>query len=145
METDKEVELPPEMEQWKAKAELTFWGWVGCAFERVDERRIVVSLDVKPRHLNLIGILHGGVHATMIDSAMGLAAMIARPNAGVVTTHLNLNYVAPVRSGRILVEAEIVHLSRRTATTQARVRTEDGELLAYGTGTFRMLESQTGR
>ncbi|WP_372633050.1 PaaI family thioesterase [Cohnella sp.] len=140
METNKGVELPPQMEQWKAKAESTFWGWVGCSFERVDERGILVSLDVKPHHLNLIGILHGGVHATMIDSAMGLAAMIARPNAGVVTTHLNLNYVAPVGAGRVYVEAEIAHMTRKTVTTQARVRTEDGELLAFGTGTFRVLE-----
>ncbi|QTH41794.1 PaaI family thioesterase [Cohnella sp. LGH] len=140
MASSEENELPPQLEQWKAKAESTFWGWVGCSFERVDERRTVVSLDIEPRHLNLIGILHGGVHATMIDSAMGLAAMLARPEAAVVTTHLNMNYVAPVREGRIFVEAEIAHMSRITVTTQARVRTADGELLAFGNGTFRVLE-----
>jgi len=142
MEKNGDIALPPQFERWKTKAESTFWGWVGCKFEQWDERRTVVSLEVRPHHLNLIGILHGGVHATLIDSAMGLAAMLARPDESVVTTHLSVNYVAPIGPGRIVVEAEIAHLTRRTATALARVRTESGELLAFGTGSFRMIENR---
>jgi uncharacterized protein (TIGR00369 family) len=130
------------LERWRKQAETTFWGLVGCEFEELTERQITVSLDIQPHHLNLIGILHGGVHATMIDSAMGLMAMIARPQESVLTTNLNLNYVAPIGEGKILVTAEILHMSRKMVTTQASARTENGDLLAFGTGTFRVIDKQ---
>lgn len=130
------------IEQWRQKAETTFWGWLGCEFVDLNEREVTVALDVKPHHLNLIGILHGGVHATLIDSAMGLMAMAARPDESVVTTNLNLNYVAPAGLGRIAVTAELVHMSRKMVTTQAYARNAGGELLAFGTGTFRVIERQ---
>ena len=140
MDTNPGKALPPELERWRKKAESSFWGFVGCDFEELSERGAVISLDVKPHHLNLIGIVHGGVHATMIDSAMGLVAMIVRPQESVVTTNLNLNYVAPLRQGRIVVAAELLHMSRKMITTQAYVRSGDGDLLAFGTGTFRVIE-----
>lgn len=132
----------PQLERWRKKAESTFWGLVGCEFEELTEKQITVSLDIQPHHLNLIGIVHGGVHATMIDSAMGLMAMVARPQDNVVTTNLNMNYVAPTGKGKMIVTAEIVHMSRKMVTTQAYARNENGDLLAFGTGTFRVIDKQ---
>jgi uncharacterized protein (TIGR00369 family) len=132
----------PQLERWRKKAESTFWGLVGCEFEQLTEKQITVSLDIQPHHLNLIGIVHGGVHATMIDSAMGLMAMVARPQDNVVTTNLNMNYVAPTGKGKMIVTAEIVHMSRKMVTTQAYARNENGDLLAFGTGTFRVIDKQ---
>lgn len=129
----------PDMEHWGKIAKATFWGFVGCEIEELSESKVVVSIEIKPHHLNLIGILHGGVHATLIDSGMGLIAMIARPNDNVVTSNLTLNYVAPTEKGRVFVTAEIIHSSRKMITTQAFARTENGELCAFGTGTFRVL------
>jgi len=128
------------LERWKKQAESTFWGWLGCELESADDRQVTVSLTIAPPHLNMIGILHGGVHAALIDSAMGLAAMIARPEGSVVTTNLNLHYLAPAVQGRIFATAELVHQSRRTITAQATVRTDNGERLAMGTGTFRVID-----
>lgn len=129
----------PDFEHWGRIAESTFWGFVGCEIEELSESKVVVSIDIKPHHLNLIGILHGGVHATLIDSAMGLIAMIARPNDNVVTSNLSLNYVAPTEKGKVLVTAELIHSSRKMITTHAFARTENGELCAFGTGTFRVI------
>lgn len=131
--------LPPEVERWRQQAEGTFWGLVGCEIKALSERQAVVSLDITRRHLNLIGIVHGGVYATMIDSAMGLAAMMARPQENVVTSGLNLHYLAPTGSGRMIVTADIAHQSRKTVTVQAEARTEGGDLLALGTGSFRVI------
>ncbi|OAB34047.1 PaaI family thioesterase [Paenibacillus glacialis] len=129
----------PDLEHWGKIAESTFWGFLGCELEELSEKRVVVSIDIKPHHLNLIGILHGGVHATLIDSAMGLIAMIARPQDNVVTSNLSINYLAPTERGRVLVTAELIHSSRKMITTQAFARTENGELCAFGTGTFRVI------
>ncbi|MGZ9584492.1 PaaI family thioesterase [Paenibacillus marinisediminis] len=121
-------------------AKNTFWEYLGCNIEEISDKHVVVSLDIKQHHLNLIGILHGGVHATMIDSAMGLIVMLVRPNESVVTTNLNLNYLAPMSEGRIYVTAELVHSSRKMMTAQASARKENGELCATGTGTFRVID-----
>ncbi len=133
-------ELEKQFERWQKQGESTFWGLLGCEFAGWDGKTVTVALDVKPQLLNLIGILHGGVHATLIDSAMGLVVMIARPRENVVTTNLNLNYVAPASEGRILVTAELLHATRKSMNAQAFVRTEGGELLAFGTGTFRVMD-----
>ncbi|MEI0737597.1 PaaI family thioesterase [Paenibacillus sp. JTLBN-2024] len=63
-----------------------------------------------------------------------------RPEANVVTVGLNMNYVAPTSEGRVLVTAELIHSSRKLITAQAFARKENGDLLAFGTGTFRVLE-----
>lgn len=122
----------------------TFWDWIGCEWTEGTEGRVTVSLTVKPRHLNHIGIVHGGVYATLIDSAMGLAVMRSRPDHSVVTTNLNMHYVAPAATGKLTVTAEIVHASRKLVTAQAKAFGEGGALCALGTGTFRVLEKQGG-
>ncbi|AOZ91817.1 PaaI family thioesterase [Paenibacillus crassostreae] len=136
---DNSDNIHPNFGEWEQLAKSTFWGFVGCVFEELKEQKVVVSIDILPHHLNQIGILHGGVHATLIDSAMGLIGMIARPENNIVTTNLTLNYVAPVEKGKVFVTAEIIHSSRKLINTQAYVRTENGELCAFGTGTFRVI------
>ncbi|GIP46464.1 putative esterase [compost metagenome] len=137
MKADSE-ELRQRLELWNQAAVGSFVDYLGCQVEEADERRVVMTLDIRPQHLNLIGIVHGGVHATLIDSAMGLLAMIAKPEASVVTTNLNLNYVAKAEQGRITVTAEMVHVSRKSVTTMAYARLDQGEICAFGTGTFRV-------
>jgi uncharacterized protein (TIGR00369 family) len=125
-------------------AENTFWTFIGCELDEFLDNRVVVRVRIQPHHLNLIGILHGGVHAMLIDSAMGLVAMAAKPKESVVTSTLNLNYVAPIETGSLIVTAEILHISRKMVTAQAFARNDAGELCAFGTGTFRIIEKKTG-
>jgi uncharacterized protein (TIGR00369 family) len=125
-------------------AENTFWTFIGCELDEFKDNHVVVRVRIQPHHLNLIGILHGGVHAMLIDSAMGLAAMAAKPKESVVTSTLNLNYVAPIETGSLIVTAEILHISRKMVTAQAFARNDAGELCAFGTGTFRIIEKKTG-
>ncbi|CDN42923.1 MULTISPECIES: PaaI family thioesterase [Paenibacillus] len=138
LEADSSI-LAKQMAIWEEAAKESFWGFLGAEMQQLENGRCVVYLDVQPHHMNLIGILHGGVYATLIDSAMGMAAMAAHPETAVVTTNLNLNYVSPIREGRLIVSAEIVHQSRKMISTQAYARTEQGDLCAFGTGTFRVL------
>lgn len=124
-------------------AENTFWTFIGCELDEFKDNHVVVRVRIQPHHLNLIGILHGGVHAMLIDSAMGLVAMTAKPEESVVTSTLNLNYVAPIETGSLIVTAEILHISRKMVTTQAFARNDAGELCAFGTGTYRIIEKKT--
>ncbi|GAA0392982.1 PaaI family thioesterase [Paenibacillus motobuensis] len=126
------------MQELARLAKGTFWDYLGSQVETVNERQVVVTLEIQPHHHNMIGIVHGGVHATLLDSAMGLLAMVNRPNCNVVTTNLNMNYVAKSSTGKMIVTAELIHSSRTMITAHAFARMDNGDLCAFGTGTFRV-------
>jgi uncharacterized protein (TIGR00369 family) len=127
------------LQQLAASAEPTFWGFLGCEFVSLQDQIITIALDAKPHHLNPIGIVHGGVLSSLLDNAMGIVVMMARPEEKVVTTNLNVNFVAPLYEGRLLVTAELVHQSRKMITAQGRVLDREGNLGTIGTGTFRVI------
>ncbi|CAM3493401.1 PaaI family thioesterase [Marinicrinis lubricantis] len=122
------------MEQW---ASSTFWGYIGCKLKHADKRSATLYLEIEPHHLNVMGILHGGVISTLIDNCMGIAAMMARPGEKVVTSHLNLHFLAQAEGSEIWTYANIVHETRKSLTIEAQVKDKDGRRLAMATGTFR--------
>jgi uncharacterized protein (TIGR00369 family) len=101
----------------------------------VEEGRVVFAVEPDDRHYNPIGSVHGGLAATLIDSATGCAVHSTLP-AGVAytTTDLQVRYVRGITrdTGRILCEGTVVHRGRTIATAQARVTAGD-RLLAHGT------------
>ncbi|WP_373230029.1 PaaI family thioesterase [Cohnella sp.] len=132
-----------QMEHLSELARKTFWGYVGCELEYMDESKVIVSLEVQEHHLNLIGILHGGVHTTLLDSAMGIMAMSARLGEDVVTSNMNIHFTSPVRLGKVTVVAEILHKSGRMITTQGSLRNENDTLCSLATASFRVIEQNS--
>jgi len=121
--------------------DITFSRHMGARVEEVEPGRATLYIDVEEFHMNGAGSLHGGVYASLIDNAMGLA-LIALVGVRTATVNLNVHFLGPVREGRISCTAEVVHRSRRLATLEARVCNGDGALVALGTGTFRVFEQR---
>jgi uncharacterized protein (TIGR00369 family) len=68
----------------------------------------IVALRVDPRHLNVQGMAHGGMLATLADGALGINLGLARGRRGAqVTVSLTADYLSGVRSGEWL-EAHVV-------------------------------------
>ena len=128
-----------EIEKAKQMASGTFWDYLGGRIVSVDGRRCVAELEIKSHHLNIFGMVHGGVYSSLLDSVMGVVVMASRPGQGAVTTNLNVHFTAPLSQGRVRVEADIVHAASRTITAEGRVLDENGTLCAFGTGTFRIV------
>jgi len=114
-----------------------------------DRGRGRMELAVQERHLRTLGIVHGGVPATLLDAAMGMAASSLRPAGhNVVTAQLNVNFIRPSRAGeRLVATAEVIHSGRQTAVARGEVHTEERVLVASGTATFLYLPplDRTGR
>jgi len=91
--------------------------------------------------LNGNGTLHGGVYASLIDNAMGLSVS-SLVGLRTATTQMNVHFLGAVREGRITCRSEVIHKTRRTATAEARVYDGEGNLVAMGTGAFRIFEKQ---
>jgi uncharacterized protein (TIGR00369 family) len=90
-------------------------------------------------HYNPIGAVHGGLAATLLDSAMGCAVQTTLgPDIGYTTLELKVNYVRPItlETGRILCEGSVIHRGGTVATAEGRITAErTGKLLAHGTTT----------
>lgn len=131
-----------QFERMLEQAQHTFWGYLGCELVELDEHKIILTLDVQEHHLNFIGILHGGVHTSLLDSAMGLMAMAARPGSDVVTSGLNMHFTAPAGKGKVTAIAEIVHMSARTITTKGSLMNENNILCSMATASFRVIDKR---
>jgi uncharacterized protein (TIGR00369 family) len=123
----------------EASARGTFWELLGCRLVSVDKKQATVTLEVEDRHLNGNGIMHGGVHASLLDNTMGILAMAARGSTDVVTTNLNIHYVAPLKRGTVTVTAELIHQSGKIITVRGVVSDAAGRLGSYGSASFRVL------
>ena len=121
--------------------EVTFSRHIGARVERVEPGRSTISIDVEEIHLNGAGTLHGGVYASLIDNAMGLS-VLALVGVRTATVEMNVHFLGAVNQGRIVCESEVLHRTRRTATAEAKVRDSEGNLVALGTGAFRVFESK---
>jgi len=104
----------------------------------VEEGRAVFAVEPDERHYNGIGIAHGGLAATLLDSALGCAINTAMPAGRIFTTlEMKINYVRPMRreTGEVLCEARVLHAGGRVATAEGRIVDAAGKLYAHGTAT----------
>jgi uncharacterized protein (TIGR00369 family) len=119
--------------------EVTFSRHLGAKVEQVEAGSSVIYIDVDEIHLNGAGTLHGGVYASLIDTAMGLS-VLALVGVRTATIEMNVHFLGAVGRGRITCHSQVVHRTRRTATAEAKVHDSEGHLVAMGTGAFRVFE-----
>src|SRR5436189_5390356 len=98
----------------------------------VSEGFAVFTVEPAEYHYNPIGVVHGGLAATLLDSAMGCAVHTTLPEGTTYTTlELKVNFVRPitVETGRVFCEGKIVHRGGRVATAEGRlIAGADGKL-----------------
>ena len=121
---------------------------LGFELVEVDEGRAVFAVEPGDQHYNPIGMVHGGLAATLIDSATGCAVHTTLPaGTGYTTTDVQVRFVRPITrdTGRIECIGEVVHRGRTLATAEARVMAGD-RLLAHGTASLLILppDARTG-
>ncbi len=106
----------------------------------------VFEVTVDESHLRTMGIAHGGLVATMLDSCLGCACWtLAPPENHVVTVQLNINYIRPAWLGETLTaRADVRHAGQMTAVSRGEIRTAEGALVAAASGTFMYLPIPAG-
>jgi len=112
----------------------------------VEKGSAVFEVTVDASHLRTMGIAHGGLVATMLDSCLGCACWtLAPPDNHVVTVQLNINYIRPAWLGETLTaRAEVRHAGQMTAVSRGEIRTGEGALVAAASGTFMYLPVPAG-
>lgn len=99
--------------------------------------RATVELSLNNNHLQPFGIVHGGVLATLIDTATFWAVFMRLPEtSGLVNVDLKLNYLRRATTGVLRAEGTAVKSGRLVSYSEARVFDESGSLIVHGTSTL---------
>jgi uncharacterized protein (TIGR00369 family) len=126
----KDGELPPA-----PIAEL-----LGFEFREVARGRVSLAMTPQEKHYNPIGMVHGGIAATLLDTVMGCAVHTLLPaGVGYSTLDISVRYLRPITvdTQTVVATGTVVHHGRRTATAEGRIVAADtGRLLATATSTL---------
>jgi uncharacterized protein (TIGR00369 family) len=111
---------------------------IGFDIDEVSEGRVVFSVTPAEQHYNPIGVAHGGLAATLLDSVMGCAVHTMLPlGRGFTTLEIKVNFVRALKSetGRVHATGTVIHLGGKVATAEGRIVDAQGKLYAHGTTT----------
>ena len=117
-----------------------FAGRLGARPEAADDGSARIAFEATEEHLNPAGTLHGGVLATLVDTAMGLAVRTTTDDGEVpATSQLTVTYLRPGKPGPLEVTARLRTRGEHLTVCEADVR-QDGKDLAHAVATFALLE-----
>jgi uncharacterized protein (TIGR00369 family) len=109
---------------------------LGFSIVELGEGQVTFAVTPAEYHYNPIGVVHGGVAATLLDTVMGCAVQSKLPRGRAYTTlDVQVRYLRPLtlQTGRALGMGRVVHAGGRIATAEGRITDEAGRLYATGT------------
>jgi len=121
---------------------LPFAKLIGMRLVDIRPNEAVIEIDMRDELRQPSGVLHGGVTATLIDTAMAFAVRTyltdTEPTA---TVDLTVHYLRPLVEGKASCTARVVRPGKRIFTVSADVVNEEGKLIATGISTYTRLEN----
>lgn len=104
--------------------------------------RAVLGLEVTPEHLQPHGVLHGGVHCTLVESAASMGGhewMVGRGTVVGVSNHTN--FIRPFTTGRLTTVATPIHRGRSQQLWLVEITDDGGKLIGRGEVRLHNLET----
>ncbi len=125
---------------------------LGIELDELSTERVTMHLPMKPELIgNFVqGILHGGVISTLLDVCGGAMALIGAFDkhqhlssqermtrlSKLGTIDLRVDYLRPGRGQRFTATAVLLRSGNKVAVVRSELHSEDGTLVAVGTGTY---------
>ena len=125
-----------------------FQHYVGITVLQLGGGKSVLQLELEKHHFNLYGIPHGGVHATLLDIAMGTAASFPDESGrevDSVTLNLSVDYIAPPTSKVLIAKGEVTKKGKSIAYCTAEIFDEDKKLIASGRSIFKLYDRKKNK
>ena len=111
---------------------------LGFKLVEVEPGRAVFEVVPGEQHFNPIGVVHGGLAMTLLDSAMACSVQTEIPaGTGYTTLEVKINLVRPITAGTGTLRAvgKTIHVGSRVGTAEGRLEDAAGKLYAHGTTT----------
>ena len=121
-----------------------FHAGFGISVEHARAGDVRLGWEARPDHRNLQGLVHGGILATLVDIAMGLAVRsVVGPTRRHVTIDLSVHYLRPARPGRLEAVGSVVRIGTQVGFAEGSVMDATGRLLVRASGTYSVTEDRT--
>jgi uncharacterized protein (TIGR00369 family) len=128
--------LAAEEMRWRLRENQTtkhFGFWLVVA----EPGKVALRMRVGKKHLQVHGVVHGGVLAALADTAGGLATYTAVPRgARVATIEMKINYLEAVEGGNVTAEAIVVRIGRHVAVVDCDITDDAHRLVGKALMTF---------
>jgi uncharacterized protein (TIGR00369 family) len=112
---------------------------LGVVVEQADDGTARLAFEASDEHLNAAGTVHGGVLATLVDTAMGTAVRSMTGDEDVpATSQLTVTYLRPGKPGRLAVTGRVRTRGEHLTVCEADVE-QDGRGLVHAVATFALL------
>ncbi len=109
----------------------------GFELESIGKGRAVMTMRVRKRHIQVHGVVHGGILASLADTVGALAAYPMLPRGTrLATVEMKINYLEPVIHGSVSGEGRILRLGRSLAVAECKVTDSRGDLAAVALITY---------
>jgi len=120
---------------------------LGLVFTEINPDQTCAELEVAPKLLQPMGIVHGGVYCSMVESLASVAAytwLQANGGGSVVGVNNNTDFLRAIGSGRVYGAATPVHRGRRQQLWLVTITNSDERLVARGQVRLQNLEAEAG-
>jgi|HubBroStandDraft_6_1064221.scaffolds.fasta_scaffold193343_3 uncharacterized protein (TIGR00369 family) len=130
-----EKKLATELRSRLRKIGIT--NFLGFTLDEASRGRVVISLRVQNKLLQVHGVMHGGVIAVLADTAGGLASYMAcPPGTRVATIEMKINYLEAISEGTVKAVAEVVRIGRHTSVVDCDITDSKKRLVGKALMTF---------
>ncbi|MFX1495641.1 MAG: PaaI family thioesterase [Promethearchaeota archaeon] len=118
-----------------------FYQLLNIKIDEVRKSYARLSMEVDERHLQFLKTVHGGVIASLADSAAAWATYGLNNLAGTpVTVEMKINFLKPVKSGKLVAKARNLHKGSKIFVSDVEVKDGNGNLIAKSLVTYYLIE-----
>jgi uncharacterized protein (TIGR00369 family) len=130
-----EQKLAKELRRRLSESGITHY--LGFVLAEATRGRVVITMRVQKKLLQAHGVVHGGVLASLADTAGGLASYMASPpGTRVATIEMKINYLEAISEGTVKAVAEVVRLGRHTSVVDCDITDSKKRLVGKALMTF---------
>jgi acyl-CoA thioesterase len=118
----------------------------GIELEDAGEGRAVLSLRVDAKHKQVHGVVHGGIIASLADTAGGFASyMTVSAGTRIATVEMKINFLEAVKGGTLTAAAQVLRRGKTFTVVDCDVRDAKQLLVAKALMTFAIIPARSSK
>lgn len=130
-----------DLEKLNQSMKNTLSDWLGISFSEVRDDALVARMKIEQKHLQPMGIMHGGASCILAETVGSTAAnFCVGSGKACVGLEININHLRPAQSGILTATATILHLGKTTQVWDIKIHNEQNKLVAVSRHTVAVIE-----
>lgn len=123
-----------------------FYKTIAMEVEKTDKKGSLLKVKLKKKHNNMLGIVHGGVIASLLDSTCSMSVVpFLGEGETIVTMGLQIQYFSLMKSEEVIGRGTVIHYGRRMAYAEAEILDQRRQIVAKGSASFMIIKGPVGK